>query len=70
MLVTPAIGDIGRSAGKMLVATVTIAYIDTLLAGLLAYGTGDKGLQSLPVADRTVALGPFSVYDMIAVDFD
>ena len=40
-LVTPAIGDIGRSAGKMLAATVAIAYFDTLLAGLLAYVTGE-----------------------------
>ena len=39
-LVTPAIGDIGRGAGKLLIVTVLIAYIDTVLAGLLAYGTG------------------------------
>ena len=40
-LVVPAIGDIGRNAGRMLIATVAIAYIDTLLAGMLAYGTGE-----------------------------
>ena len=40
-LVVPAIGDIGRNAGRMLVATVAIAYLDTLLAGMLAYGTGE-----------------------------
>ena len=39
-LVTPAIGDIGKNAGRMLVATVAIAYLDTLLAGMLAYGAG------------------------------
>ncbi len=39
-LVTPAIADIGRGAGKLLVVTVVIAYADTVLAGLLAYGTG------------------------------
>lgn len=39
-LVTPAIADIGDGAGKMLVATVLIAYFDTVLAGLIGYGTG------------------------------
>ena len=39
-LVTPAIGEIGGKAGRLLLATVSIAYIDTLLAGLLAYGAG------------------------------
>lgn len=39
-LVTPAIGDIGRTAGKLLLATVLIAYIDTVIAGMLGYGVG------------------------------
>lgn len=39
-LVTPAIADIGTGAGKMLLATVVIAYADTVLAGLLGYATG------------------------------
>ena len=39
-LVTPAIADIGHGAGKLLLATVGIAFADTILAGLLAYGTG------------------------------
>ena len=39
-LVTPAIADIGHAAGKLLVVTIVIAYVDTILAGLLAYGTG------------------------------
>ena len=39
-LVAPAISDIGRSAGKLLLWTVGVAYLDTILAGLLAYGTG------------------------------
>lgn len=39
-LVTPAIGEVGSSAGKLLIVTVLIAYIDTALAGFLAYGTG------------------------------
>ena len=39
-LVTPAIGDIGRGAGKLLLITVVLAYGDTVLSGLMAYGTG------------------------------
>lgn len=39
-LVTPAIADIGNGVGKMLLATVGLAFADTIIAGLLAYGTG------------------------------
>lgn len=39
-LVTPAIADIGRGAGKLLAITVLIAYTDTVVAALLSYGTG------------------------------
>ncbi|MCI1282894.1 MAG: dicarboxylate/amino acid:cation symporter [Prevotella sp.] len=39
-LVTPAIGGIGKGAGKLLIATVIIAYVDTVFSGYLAYGTG------------------------------
>lgn len=38
-LVTPAIADIGRGAGKLLLITALIAYADTVFAGLLSYGT-------------------------------
>ena len=38
-LVTPAISDIGRGAGKLLLITVLIAYCDTVFSGLLSYGT-------------------------------
>ena len=37
-LVTPAIADTGRSAGRMLLLTLGIAYASTLLAGSFAYG--------------------------------
>ena len=40
-LVTPAIAEIGKGAGKLLIATAALAYFDTVLAGLLTYGTGD-----------------------------
>ena len=39
-LVTPAIADIGKEAGKMLVVTTLIAYGATLFSGFLSYFTG------------------------------
>ena len=39
-LVTPAIADIGHSAGRLLLLTVGLAYADTIVAGLLAFVTG------------------------------
>lgn len=39
-LVTPAISDIGKSAGKMLLITVAIAYGSTILSGMASYLTG------------------------------
>jgi Na+/H+-dicarboxylate symporter len=37
-LVTPAIAELGRGAGKMLALTTGIAYLSTVLCGLLALG--------------------------------
>lgn len=39
-LVTPAIGDIGKGVGRLLIVTLVVAYIDTICAGGLAYATG------------------------------
>lgn len=39
--VTPAIGDIGKAAGKMLLATAALAYGATLFAGYTSYFTCD-----------------------------
>lgn len=39
-LVAPAIVDIGKGAGKMLLFTVALAYLATLCAGVLSYFTG------------------------------
>ena len=36
-LITPAISDIGKSAGKLLLLTTIIAYGDTLFSGYLSY---------------------------------
>lgn len=38
-LVTPAIADIGKGAGKLLLITALIAYGDTVFSGLLSYFT-------------------------------
>lgn len=49
--VAPAIGDIGKSAGKMLVATAILAYGATIMAGLISYFTGDAIFPSLVSRD-------------------
>ena len=46
-LVTPAIAEIGSGAGKLLLITVIIAYVDTIAAAILSYGTGATILQTL-----------------------
>lgn len=38
-MVAPAIGDMGKKAGKMLLITVILAYAATLFAGFMSYGT-------------------------------
>lgn len=53
-LVTPAIADIGRSAGRLLIVTVLIAYFDTILSALLSYGTGSWLFPSM--VERTAHL--------------
>ena len=53
-LVTVAIADIGRSAGKMLLVTVGIAYGSTILAGVLSYLTGAALFPSM--IDRTASM--------------
>lgn len=37
-LVTPAIADVGKGAGKMLVAVMAVSYLSTVSAGFFAYG--------------------------------
>ena len=46
-LVTTAIADIGKTAGKMLLLTVTIAYGSTVFAGLISYLTGASLFPSM-----------------------
>lgn len=64
-LVTPAIAEIGQGAGKMLLVTVSIAYADTIIAGILAYGTGAAFFPSLltgnngEMLEKAIELQPF-----------
>ena len=39
-LVIPAIADVGRGAGKMLLAVMALSYCSTVAAGFFAYGAG------------------------------
>ncbi len=69
--VAPAIADIGRRAGKMLLFTAAIAYGFTIMAGLISYLTGASLFPSLISVDRylqaeasTVNLAPFFEMDI------
>ena len=65
-LVAPAISDIGKTAGKMLLLTVAIAYGSTIFAGLVSYLTGAalfpdmiQGGESLRKVASAEELSPF-----------
>ena len=55
-LVTPAIADIGRTAGRLLLLTVGLAYADTIVAGLLAFATGSMLFPQLIDAEASMAV--------------
>ncbi|MDE6696172.1 MAG: dicarboxylate/amino acid:cation symporter, partial [Muribaculaceae bacterium] len=40
--VAPAISEIGKDAGKMLLWTALIAYVATIMSGFLSYAIGDS----------------------------
>lgn len=70
-LVAPAIIEIGRGAGKMLIVTVAIAYIFTLCAGFFSYFTGSAIFPSLIDVDKyieaseaQVSLAPYFTIEM------
>lgn len=67
-LVTPAIGEIGRQAGRLLLITVVIAYADTVMSALLAYGTGSMFFPRL-VDEVTLSTGVSSTAETIAPYF-
>ena len=65
-LVTPAIADIGKGAGKLLLITALIAYGDTVFAGLLSYGTSatvfpglTRGSQALDAVSEFENIAPY-----------
>ncbi len=70
-LVAPAIIEIGNRAGKMLIFTVALAYVATILAGLLSYATGSTLFPSLIdsesymlAADTAVEIKPYFTIEM------
>lgn len=58
-LVTPAISDIGKGAGKLLLITVVIAYCDTVFSGLLSYGTSVAVFPKLIGSSSAEAVAEF-----------
>ena len=65
-LVTPAIADIGEGAGKLLLITVVVAYLDTVFAGCFSYVTSVSVFPSLidssqkvDVAEIATSVDPF-----------
>lgn len=55
-LVTPAIADIGKAAGRLLLLTVGLAYADTIVAGLLAFTTGTMLFPTLIDSGASMAV--------------
>ena len=66
-LVTPAIADIGKGAGKLLLITVGIAYADTVVSAILSYATGTtffpsligNGSQTLETVEKSAEILPY-----------
>lgn len=53
-LVTPAISEIGKGSGKLLLLTVAIAYADTSFAALMGYGVGEWLFPSLVASTESM----------------
>ena len=70
-MVIPAIGDIGRGAGRMLAITVALAYGSTVVAGLASYFTGALSFPplissqvKLDTAAEATKITPFFTMDI------
>ena len=70
-MVIPAIGDIGRGAGRMLAITVALAYGSTVVAGLASYFTGALSFPplissqvKLDAATEATKIAPFFTMDI------
>ena len=57
-LVTAAIANTERNAGKMLTGTLVVVFLSTILSGLFAFGIGDWLLPYFVKEDVAVALEP------------
>ena len=68
-LVTPAIAEAGRSAGRMLLLTMCLAYASTLLAGTFAFGVAKAVFPTFidGALDSSVAAKEFSPYFKLAI---
>ncbi len=70
-LVTPAIADIGASAGRMLLVTVLVAYGATLFSGFLSYFTGVTLFPSMITTgmslDAVASTADFAPYFSVSI---
>lgn len=57
-LVTAAIANTERNAGKMLTGTLVVVFLSTILSGLFAFGIGDWLLPYFVKEDASVAMEP------------
>ncbi len=69
--VAPAIAELGKSAGKMLLATAIIAYVFTFMSGAISYFTGNWLFPSMirpdtyiEAATTSSSLAPFFTMDI------
>ena len=73
-LIAPAIADLGKGAGKLLLITIAIAYLSTILAGFCSYCTCratypallGNSVKALGEMDMAGSLKPFFTIEMPA----
>ena len=73
-LIAPAIADLGKGAGKLLLITIAIAYLSTILAGFFSYFTCratypallGNSVKALGEMDMTGSMKPFFTIEMPA----
>ena len=70
-LIVPAIGNIGKNAGKLLIITTAIAYGSTLFAGFISYGVSISTFPSIlateqmgDITESTKNLAPYFNIEM------
>lgn len=71
--VAPAIADVGRKAGKVLIFTVLLAYLSTTCSGMMAFFVGDSLFPAMlsskdgavaAIESETAAIEPFFTIEM------